>query len=151
TRPPPFAEARLLVSEGPHARFVGPWASGLYPDRRTSGELETSVGTILLDGLGGVRVRIRPDPATGRVSYAWVAGRLVALFWERVVGRAAAGDERARRHRRRVRPASDSISRRDFRRKRVRDAEFRSFPKMDRSPHCGCSHVARVRSVGLAT
>jgi hypothetical protein len=70
-RPPPFAEVWLRIAEGPFSHFVG-------PGRGRRDRLETSAGTLLFDGSGGVRVRI--DPAPGRTAYAWIGGGLQPLF-----------------------------------------------------------------------
>jgi hypothetical protein len=71
-RPPPVAEVRLRVPDGPFRHYVGPVPS--------PGEslLETTTGTIVFDGRGGVRVRVHA--AEGRVAYAWVKGELRPLF-----------------------------------------------------------------------
>ena len=79
-RAPPFAEVKVKIAEGPFSHFVGPWPPGLQPGGRSAGRLETFAGVLLLDGRGGLRILIRPDPATGRAAYAWVAGGLEPLF-----------------------------------------------------------------------
>jgi len=80
-RPPPFAEVKVKRMEAPFSDYVGPYPPGPWPGGESSGRLEPFPGVLLLlDGRGGVTIRIHPDPTRGRVAYAWVAGKLDALF-----------------------------------------------------------------------
>lgn len=72
-RPPPYAEVRLRVREGPFSHFIGP-----QPLR--GGVVVETGGSVTLKADGRVQIRILPDIEGGRAAFAWVGGRLVRLF-----------------------------------------------------------------------
>jgi len=75
-RPPPDAEVRLRIQEGPYSHFAGP--------RPPRGEvLLQRQGSVTLGPDGTVLIRVLPDDDAGRSAYAWVGGHLVRLFGPR--------------------------------------------------------------------
>lgn len=72
--PPPEAEVRLRVREGPFSHFSGPRPAGGL------GSVEAGPGSLLFEPDGAIRARIAPAADGSRAAYAWVAGRLQTLF-----------------------------------------------------------------------
>jgi hypothetical protein len=94
-RPPPEAEVRLRIPEGPFSHFIGPRP---LPDHS---RIE-SAGSVTLAAGGRIVIRVFPDASRGRAAYAWAQGHLVRLFGP---GEAAPAEIRSRR---RMLPTVDS-------------------------------------------
>ena len=70
--PPPVAEVRLRIREGPFSHLV-------WPHPVAEGTVSGAAGSITIQADGRVQVRILPTER-GRAAYAWAGGRLSPLF-----------------------------------------------------------------------